>query len=281
MDIEHLSKRGGARFTDVATYKVSCEGNQLLGKESFKSASEVGSSDQDFVHVIRSILTDHNQPVVVKMHLAGTYFIQNELAIMSKLEGYDHVVQKVCDFQCNDDKKRWQHHVRKPATFCQPGGLDKLHLIVMEYIEDGDVAKVFDSNQTKHEIHDMFLQTALTISELGAKFKVYHGDLNSGNILFEKTDKKYASYSVLDRYFRVKTHGRTPKLIDFGRGGDYDGKVQQRGILDDIYIVLSVLCNWIKDPDIKRDMQGFITSQSRENKKQLIKFLDALKSHQV
>lgn len=279
MKIEHLKKKGGARFTDVETYKVSCLENKILAQESFKSANEVTSQgDEDtFVHVVKGILTDYNEPVVVKVHHANNYFIQNELQMMERLEDYPHVVQQLCNFKCQDDTKRWMKHIKHPTSLCVPRGPDHLHYIVMEYIENGDVHTWFRSNPTAKEIKAFVLQAALIIAEMAYTYKVYHGDLNSGNILIERTSKKTETYTVNDTTYRVKTHGVVPKLIDFGRGEIEQGKTRNGSVLSDIYILLSVLCNGIKDQGMKDRLQRFVMEESQRRKNRVKEFIERLR----
>lgn len=278
MDVTPMKKKGGARFMDVDTYKVSCEANKLQALESFKSADEVGSHDSEFVHVMRAVLTEHNRfQVVVKVHFADNYFITKELAMMDKLKGYTHAVQKLCDFRCQDDKTRWMRPLKRPKSLCKPSGKDALHFVVMQFIQDGDVTKWLGSlSPSKPEILSFFAQAALVIAEVAFTYGVYHGDLNSGNILLAKTESPYQRFRILDRTYKVKTFGRTPVLIDFGRGGEYEGKPKNRMVLDDIYIMLSVLTNYVVDQDLKGELRAFVMSESAKKKNKVADFMDAL-----
>lgn len=278
MQIEYLRKKGGARFTDVETYKVSCLENKIIAQKTLKSANEVTSQgDEDsFVHVVKSILTEYKHPVVVKVHHANQYFITNELKIMDKLKDYPHVVQKLCDFRCADDTKRWMRRITNPTTLCQPAGPDQLHYIIMEYIENGDIHGWFQSNPTRKEIKSFFLQATLIISEMAFTYKVYHGDLNSGNILVERTSKRYETYNVNGTSYRIKTCNVTPKLIDFGRGEIEEGKTRNQSVLNDIYIMLSVLSNGIKDEGIRTKYTTFIVDESGRKKNTVKGFIERL-----
>ena len=48
-------------------------------------------------------------------------------------------------------------------------------------------------------------------------FSFTHNDLHTNNVMFIKTDKKYLYYHHGGTYYRVPTHGRIIKIIDFGR----------------------------------------------------------------
>ena len=274
MQLEYLKKKGGARLLDVDTYKASCLQNKIIAQKSFKSANEV--TDDEFVHVVKSILTEHQQPVVVKVHHARKIFIKNELEIMERLKNCPFAVKKICDFTCKDDTKRWMEHIKSPTTLCDPKGANKLHYIVMEYIENGDIHKWLASHPTHDAIKSFCLQVALIIAELAFSYRVNHGDLNSGNILVEHTKRKTMKYRIKDTTFKVKTHNVIPKLIDFGRGDIYEGKVHQRAVLSDIYILLSVICNGIKDATLKKEIEEFLYQESVKKKNTVARFIERL-----
>jgi hypothetical protein len=49
------------------------------------------------------------------------------------------------------------------------------------------------------------------------KFNFTHNDLHTNNIMFKTTDIKYLYYKYNGKTYKVPTHGRIFKLIDFGR----------------------------------------------------------------
>jgi len=48
-------------------------------------------------------------------------------------------------------------------------------------------------------------------------FHFTHNDLHTNNIMFQKTEKQYLYYRYNQRHYKVPTHGRIFKIIDFGR----------------------------------------------------------------
>ena len=102
---------------------------------------------------------------------------------------------------------------------------------------------------------------------------VSHGDLNSGNIIISATEKSRNHYRVLDKEYRITSHGILPKLIDYGRCTKYVGKIYLSYILDDIYTCLSVLVMYIKDEDLKTGLKEFIYNESRTNNADLARVL--------
>ena len=249
--MQRLQKTKQARLLNVDTYKLSCENNELIGKKSLKSAEE----SDDFVHVIQSVLTKYNASVVVKIHEErDKIFLQRELQSLKKLINFQNSVRYICDFSCLDDKDRWFKKVTKDIKFCKnvKQNEHQLHFIVMEYIENGDLHEdFFDKNPPRVEILSVFLQIALAIAILGFEYKIYHGDLHSGNILLSHTNDEFITYNVLDKSYNIKTYGYLPKLADYGRSGTYDSRITHKDILEDIYMIFTSMSTWIKDIEYK------------------------------
>ena len=55
-----------------------------------------------------------------------------------------------------------------------------------EYIAHGDVSDFLRFPQESHVIKSIILQVACIIMQLASIYKIYHGDINSGNILIDK-----------------------------------------------------------------------------------------------
>ena len=48
-------------------------------------------------------------------------------------------------------------------------------------------------------------------------FDLTHNDLHTNNVMYKKTDKTYLYYRYKGDFYKVPTHGRIYKIIDFGR----------------------------------------------------------------
>jgi len=48
-------------------------------------------------------------------------------------------------------------------------------------------------------------------------FSFTHNDLHTNNIMYSNTERKYLYYRINERIYRVPTHGKIYKIIDFGR----------------------------------------------------------------
>jgi hypothetical protein len=283
LNIELLNKNGGARLYNTSTYKVSCESNNIKGHKSLKAAHEVGLGTDEFTHVLIATLNDHKE-VIVKAHDATSAFTKNELKCSQQLQTFRNTVRHICDFKCTDSKQRWLYDIKKQVTLCQPNGKDLVHFIVMEYIKDGgldDFLKLIDSYDEKTQLQyykSLFLQIALGIMEMGSVYKVYHGDLNTGNMLIYKTTKSHLTYRVFDKEYKVKTNGFYPIFIDFGRGGLYDKQSKNRSlIVDDIVIAFTVMNAWISSQTIKKKVTDMCSEISEGSRRDLDRIIGTIK----
>ena len=267
MNISYLPKTGGARMKDVSTF--TCKENDLIGISSIKTADEV--DEEDFVHVLLSKIVRINKKVVVKIHMAESIFAIKEVKALKTLSNYRNTVKYICDFTCMDNINRWQRPIDKSnkQKMCSSGS-NKLHFIVMEYIEDGDLA-TFLKEQTQHidVLKSFFLQTAYTIIEIGKIYQLSQGDINSGNILVVKTSKSKLTYTVLDTKTIVKTYGFLPVFIDYGRSYFYEKNVKPNAsIIDDILMAFNVYSRWLTSPKLQKHIIEFIANELRTNTKQ-------------
>jgi serine/threonine protein kinase len=250
----------------------SCKNNEITGIQSIKSSDETGDEPNEFVHVIKSVLDNYKKPIIVKIHDSVSYFVDKEITALQKLSEFEHSVKKICDFSCIDDKARWKYMINSPVKFCNHKK-DKLHFIVLEYIENGDIDLFFSKNPSKEMICSLFLQLELAIMTLALDYQLSHGDLHSGNILISSTEKSRIHYRVLGKEYRITSYGILPKLIDYGRSTNYMGKIHPSYILDDIYICLSILVNYIRDEELKTKFQQFILDESYTNTSDLHRIL--------
>jgi serine/threonine protein kinase len=63
----------------------------------------------------------------------------------------------------------------------------------------------------------VLMQVIMALIAYQHMFAMTHNDLHTNNIMFVKTDKKFLHYQHKGVYYRVPTHGRIMKIIDFGR----------------------------------------------------------------
>lgn len=74
-----------------------------------------------------------------------------------------------------------------------------------------------DLEMNDHEWRSCLFQIIITLIMYQHMFDFTHNDLHTNNIMFKKTDKQYLYYKYDNVHYKVPTHGRIWKIIDFGR----------------------------------------------------------------
>ena len=93
-----------------------------------------------------------------------------------------------------------------------------VHAIMMEKCDNTLDSLMCGKNElTESEWTATLLQVIMVLIAYQHMFAFTHNDLHTNNIMFVKTDKKFLHYSYNGVYYRVPTHGRIMKIIDFGR----------------------------------------------------------------
>lgn len=192
-------------------------------------------------------------PVIIKVSDVDL-FLKREKLGLSAIEGFPHHAKIICDFTCNDNKSRWMKKLVSPTQLCI--GDEPLHFFVMEYIADGDIEKYIKGLTNKEHLRSIFAQIMYCFVELGQKYKIYHGDIHPGNILIDSTDDEYSTHIVNGDEVRVKTFGRVPKLIDFGRCGIFNTQPMDAAIIFELNFALWVCMHYIQDKHIREKINA-------------------------
>ena len=112
-----------------------------------------------------------------------------------------------CDDECDDDEVHNAHIYNFPV-----------HAIMMEKCDNTLDSLMCGKNElTDPEWTATMLQVIMALIAYQHMFAFTHNDLHTNNIMFVKTDKKFLHYHYNEVYYRVPTHGRIMKIIDFGR----------------------------------------------------------------
>ena len=260
---EKLPKCPGSRIRDMTSYKVKCGKDLLLGYKSIKSAEETSMYPNDFVHVIKSKLENYNDPVVVKIYDSENISLLREIKILKRINGYRNTAILICHFSCKDNKKNYFSKIikpMKPIHFCANGS-QSLHYFVFEYIANGDISGYFTKNTNIDVVKSFALQLTAVIIELASVYKISHGDINSGNIMIDTTEEKTIDYCIENETVTIETHGIIPKMIDYGKGLDYDDKVPIMFVCDDIGSVLSVLNRYVQYEKTHKKILEFLKNR--------------------
>ena len=90
-----------------------------------------------------------------------------------------------------------------------------VQVIVMEKYEDTLDSLLDDI--TPEELTSALMQVIMTLLVYQKVFKFTHNDLHTNNIMYVNTPEKYLYYTYNKVHYRVPTHGKLFKIIDFGR----------------------------------------------------------------
>jgi len=112
-----------------------------------------------------------------------------------------------CDDGCDDEEVHNAHIYNFPV-----------HAIMMEKCDNTLDSLMCGKNElTDPEWTATMLQVIMALIAYQHMFAFTHNDLHTNNIMFVETDKKFLHYHYNGIYYRVPTHGRIMKIIDFGR----------------------------------------------------------------
>ena len=267
---EKLPKTRRARILSMETYKINCGKNKLYGYRSFKGAEETSMDKNEFVHVILSKLQDYDKPVVVKVYDANNTDLLLEKKILDKIRGYRNTARLICEFSCDDNKNNYITKLTKQIKFCERGtnkllyaerplgistlrnadAFPKLYFFVYEYIAHGDISDYLKKTRDVQIIKTLILQVVCVIIELATIYKVYHGDLNSGNILINTTDEKTLEYRVGDEIVVIESNGIIPKIIDFGRSKFHTEPINNQHVWYDIIMVITLINTYVTNYEV-------------------------------
>jgi len=70
---------------------------------------------------------------------------------------------------------------------------------------------------TPEEMTSAMMQVIMTLLAYQKAFQFTHNDLHTNNVMYVETDVPYLYYTYKDVHYKVPTHGKIYKIIDFGR----------------------------------------------------------------
>lgn len=253
--LKKLQKCSRSRIIGMETYKINCGKNMLVGYHTIKASEETSLHENDFVHVVLSRLQDYNKPVIVKVYDSDNFHLPFELKILKEITGYRNTPYLICDFSCKDDKNRYITKIKNNIRFCKSGE-NKLHFFVYEYIENGDVSDFFDKNPDKNKIKSLLLQITCVIIQLATIYNIYHGDINSGNLLIDTTNDRFIDYCIEGESITIESYGIMPKIIDYGRSNFYKKNIPIpiSDVWFDVIMAFGVIYPYIQDVELKKQV---------------------------
>jgi len=166
-------------------------------------------------------------------------------------------------------------NINKPVKLCVR--TYPLSFVIMEYIHDGDLSQHISRIHNMQELCSFLTQIMYCFIELGQKYKIHHGDINSGNILIDKTDGEYSMHIVNGEERHVKTFGKIPKIIDFGRSGKYNGESpSDADIIHDLTIAVDVCKCYIRNESIKNRIKSVLLAEFLTEYKDIDNFVNKI-----
>lgn len=255
-----MPKSRHSRMNEVRTYKANCHNNKLYGYKTLKS----GEDNTDFGHVLMGKLDGYDGPIIVKVSDTDVYFKREKYALHS-IENFEFHAKIICDFSCNDDKERWMKNINKPVKLCI--GKQPLHFFIIEYIRDGELADNIKNITDMNELRALLMQIMYCFIELGQKYKLFHGDIHSANILIDKTETEFTTHIINGQERLVKSYGKMPKLIDFGRSGRFYGESPTHTeLIYELMIAVSVCNHYVNHETVKTRINALLIKQETEFK---------------
>ena len=242
----------------MESYKINCIKNLIIGYETIKASEETSQYKDDFVHVVLSKLKDYTEPVVVKIYDNNNFHLDIETKILEVINGYRNTATLICDFTCDDNKERYIKKITRHIHFCNKNGSSEinnnLHFFVYEYIAYGDISEFFMKNPDSKIIISLILQIMCVIIQLATIYGIYHGDINTGNILIDKIDNQNIDYCIEGTNFTIKTYGIIPKIIDYGRSNFYQKNtpIPINNVWFDVIMAFGVIYPYINDSVLKQ-----------------------------
>ena len=87
------------------------------------------------------------------------------------------------------------------------------------YIEklEGTLEDLLDEKIEEEVLLSCFFQISFALTYLQKHYQFTHNDLHINNVMYIETTTKYLYYKYNNIYYRVPTHGKIFKIIDYGR----------------------------------------------------------------
>tara|TARA_Y100001970_G_scaffold140177_1_gene172544 strand:- start:27 stop:1586 length:1560 start_codon:yes stop_codon:yes gene_type:complete len=87
------------------------------------------------------------------------------------------------------------------------------------YIEklEGTLEDLLDEKIEEEVLLSCFFQISFALTYLQKHYQFTHNDLHINNVMYTETTTKYLYYKYNNIYYRVPTHGKIFKIIDYGR----------------------------------------------------------------
>ena len=111
---------------------------------------------------------------------------------------------------CSDSEGEDDELIAKIKSF-------PVQVISLEHCEN-TLDDLMNTGDITDELWDsIVMQIVLSLITFQNAFHLTHNDLHTNNIMYVETDTKFLYYKINHIYYKVPTHGKIYKIIDFGR----------------------------------------------------------------
>jgi len=193
------------------------ESEQEQQEHPFSSQEEINDDDSDSCSSRSSASSNDNLEHYDET--TGSVHDGSDRSVHDGSDRSDHDGSDGSDHGCDDDGSDHDgsdgsdDEVHNAHIFNFP-----VQAIIMEKCDNTLDSLMSDKNEmSEPEWAATIMQVIMTLIAYQHMFAFTHNDLHTNNIMFVKTDKKYLHYLYKGVYYRVPTHGRIMKIIDFGR----------------------------------------------------------------
>ena len=92
-----------------------------------------------------------------------------------------------------------------------------VNIICLEACENTLDKLMINDELTNAEWSSAFMQIIMSLITYQKVFNMTHNDLHTNNVMYIPTEKQYIIYCYNNKHYKVPTHGKIYKIIDFGR----------------------------------------------------------------
>jgi serine/threonine protein kinase len=195
-----------------------------LGKGAWGTTYEIKINTERYAMKIQKVLKPEIEEFIKARKITNNmtkYAIWREISTSLALKEYDNHFLKIKEFRVVKECTFKQHRNRAIDKYGLADRYEELAkskycIEIITDLKEGSLVTIYES-LSKNQIISMIIQITYAIYLMHQK-KIWHGDIHSQNICYNKTDKKFIK--VFNE--NVPTYGYIYSLIDYGSSGKLD-----------------------------------------------------------
>lgn len=210
------------KLTNTLKHNVTC----CSLEDVFTNADNENTTD-----ITDELIYDHSNKVIEKEENSESS--SQTSSSNSSLNYSSQSSNKDIDEEQEDDESQWETEDEDEESSLD-SSMEEDHAIIYDYpvqvicLEKckGTLDSMFENNQINEENGScILLQIIMMLLCYQKVFHFTHNDLHTNNIMYNNTSDTYLYYKYKNQYYKIPTHGKVFKLIDFGRSiYKFDGK---------------------------------------------------------